>query len=366
MNLFDCRVPFIRLPDSVLQLGRKVEVITAINLYRHYSPIRPLRISIREDRASEYESPFRVTPYQRRQRAETLHALERAGVLQQGQTEGTLELLPVHDTSDVQRINIPAEYDYANLSCVALKTLLACHAHSRYQRKSDSFRLTITYKALAGKAGISVRRLADGLAELERTRFLSVWSHRKRRQWMKEQREKAKQQGNVPGRKKAKKRPWKDGVMLTLREPNSDTPLTDLGHYIQKQIDLTTPLQRYIRLLAQFDPKGQLANVIGPAVRGYHVNCPFCKREKLFTFTADEDQDIWRCFGCNRRGTSYSLWAKLGLWKVELNWQQMLATSTAPVQVNDEQEHPESQEKCMRSFAQLEQMSASCIADHGD
>lgn len=349
MNLTDCGVRFIRLPDGILQLHRKVELIQTINLYRLYDPDRRVRIAVRE--VAGTDSPIPETPYQRRQRAETLMALERARILRQSDKAGTLELVPIPATAE-GRILIPFEFEYGNLSAVAIKTLLACHQSTRYRRTADAFRFTIMQEELAKTAGISVRRLADALGELEKHHLLETWSHKQRRHYLKEQKGKI----AVPAKKRSK--PFEPGVTITLKEPNSDTPLFFLGQWHMKQVEQLTSMERYKLLLENYDPKGGLADIRGDAtVRGYHVSCPLCSKEKVFTFTCTEDEDVWHCFNCLRSGNSRTLWAKLNTWKYRTSWRRII-----PAIINQDSSEivePGMDSDGWHSFAELEKELAT-------
>lgn len=90
---------------------------------------------------------------------------------------------------------------------------------------------------------------------------------------------------------------------------------------------------RYVFLLADYDPKRKLADCTGP-VRGYRVFCPFCNCRKdqqpTFSFTSEDDEDHWKCHNCRRSGDSYRLWARLSNWSVETDWRKIIPDVCGP------------------------------------
>jgi hypothetical protein len=299
MNLADCRVPYIALPIAVLKLRGKTELLHAIELYHFKTTDSPSPLM----RESLFAGS--MSPYQRRQRREVLSSLERAGVIRECEDSDAFELLPLADTTK-DRITIPAQFDYASLSLVAIKAALACHAEARYSR--TPFRFITKQVDLAKKAGITERRLRDALAELERKHYLRA----------------------------AKK--WRDGTQITLHEPGSDVPLYYLGEYQQQRVDVLPVCERYRLLLAKYDPKQKLVDIKGP-VRSYRVFCPYCKCHRdnspTFTFTSEDDDDRWACYNCRRSGDSYRLWARWSNWPEQTDWKTIIADICSPPSAAD-------------------------------
>jgi hypothetical protein len=294
MNMHDAGVLYIPLPASVLRVSRKTELLHAIEIYR---------------RRTVEAASADLTPWQRRQRRESVTSLQHLGVLQESE-ENPEKLKPlVVDDSAKERITIPAEYDYGALSLVAIKTLLACHAHARYSR--TPFRFTVKVADLAKLAQLSERRLRDGLQELQRHRFLTTEKH------------------------------WRTGTRITLHEPNSDTPLFWLAEYHRAKRNAVPVCDRYKYLLGAYDPKGKLASTVGP-VTAYKVTCPFCRSHRdgpTFNFTSTDEDDHWICYNCRRRGKSAYLWAKLSNWDQRTDWRSMLSEVGQPAQLDGSMNH---------------------------
>lgn len=242
---------------------------------------------------------MKMTPYQRRKRADALANLERAGVIEETEENDKPEPLALAEAKG--RIVIPAHFSYSSLSLVALKTALACHQSVRYSR--TPFQFTATQSALAEKAGIAERRVGGALAELQRRRFLVA------------------------------QKVWRTGTKITLYEPSAGGPLFYLGQYHMKRLDAVLIPDRYIYLLGDRDPKQKLKNCTGP-LRNYRVICPFCHcfkdREPTFTFTSEEDCDRWRCHHCKRGGDSRRLWALCSNWKADTDWRTIITDVCGP------------------------------------
>ncbi len=112
---FDCRVAYLALPESVLTLHSKTDICHAMEIYRTQTTDAP---SPRDRRQTQHTQ---MTPYQRRQRADALANLERAGIIEETLESDKAEPLPLENKAK-GRIVIPAHFAYSSLSLVALKT----------------------------------------------------------------------------------------------------------------------------------------------------------------------------------------------------------------------------------------------------
>src|ERR1700743_1065509 len=101
MNLADCRVPYLVLPNTVLKLHSKTEILIAIELYSDSLL----------SRHKDNNLDGKLSPYQRRQRSEILSALERKGVILTAKDSDGYgyDLLALADRAE-GRITIPAQF----------------------------------------------------------------------------------------------------------------------------------------------------------------------------------------------------------------------------------------------------------------
>lgn len=241
-----------------------------------------------------------LTPYMRRQRADALADLERAGVLLESEETDELEPLPL-EGEGAGRITVPAEFDYGSVSLAALKTMLACFRFARYSRRP--FQFTTTQAELAKSAGLSERSVRDALRELERRYVIE------------------------------QEKVWQKGTKITLCEPNAGVPLFYLGEYQRRRLNVVPIADRYRYFLAPYDPKQKLGDVES-AVTNYKVFCPFCKshkgREPSLKFTSTDEGDYWICYNCRRSGNSERLWAKMDNWRESTDWRTIMAGAESP------------------------------------
>lgn len=306
LNLFDCRIPYTALPESVLDLTSKVSLVMALEIYRLGS------VSALEG-ALDKDLNLSLSPYERRKRSEVARELLRRGVIVRAEQAEKAEqaehgsqlkyaryaLVDLDMKKDrslaKDRLVIPAQFDYRSLSVASIKLLLALHSLTRYSR--TPFRLELTQTELASKTRLAEKSVRTALKELAEARLIKT------------------------------EKLWRAATRITLLDPESGVELYFIGQFHRERLDRIPVFDRYKQCLQNFDPRSQLGNERGPVVKGT-VCCPFCKGNKrTFVFEADELQGIdrWTCFKCKRSGDSSQLWAKLSTWIGKINWRTALA-----------------------------------------
>ena len=302
MTLFDAKVSYFAIPETILRLHSKTSVLTALKIYR----------SKNTDVFREIEA--RPTSYRARQLTEIKRELIGREVLEE--TEDGLKLrcldTQIDSRASALRVNLPCKFEYESLTLTALKTVIALHSLSRYGRrggllKQQCFEIIATQKSLATKAQVAERGLRDARKELETVHMVRT--------------ERVRKAGSNTARV----------TKFILLDPGSGIELSFLGDYFLEQARKVPVHDRYKYLLSHLDPKGKLQD-IRLGISSYRVHCPFCRsrKEPTFRFNSTEEGDHWGCFNCRRSGTSDFLWAKFSQWPID--WRKIMADAgvTAP------------------------------------
>jgi DNA-binding MarR family transcriptional regulator len=281
VNLFNCGIAYTAIPETVLSLRSKVNILAAVTIYRQGSLLSLERGGLPN-----------ITPYQRRKRSEVASDLVRSGVI--AEAEDGLRLLDLADSP--HRIVIPARCDFQRLSMNSLRVLLSLHHLNRYSR--TPFMLGMTQDELSRKTDIAKRRLRDALTPLVAEGLIRIEKH------------------------------WKAASAIVLLDPESGCDLYFLGKFFQERLDRIPCFDRYKAILADYDPRDSLRHCRGPAGK-FEVHCPFCKRQdgwRSLAFEVDELSGIdrWKCFKCGRSGDSARLYTRLAPWVGRRGWQTLI------------------------------------------
>lgn len=270
MNLWQIGIPYTGISSRILELSSKTALTMGLRVYG----------------GGYIERALSTSPYQLRKHNQDLAELRQRGILTDEVDAHGRPKKP--DIPDDEWIAIPTFVEYNGLSLSEMKTLIALFREARHKR-SPFFTFTGRHEDLAKVAQLSRERTGRAIASLAAKRLITVEKERKK---------------GVRG---------VVGTKITLVCPQSGASLNGLAWFYIRRIEKLTAPVIYKMALENYDPGDEVKTTVG-FYNNVQVHCPLCL-EKQFRFTADIDQDEWKCFACKRQGNSASLYAHM-MWKL--------------------------------------------------